>query len=173
MKAVLVVIDRTSRDDLKALADKGAAGARVSMLFSSGTRADELALLTGNGADLGWHSTILADVPAQLGLTHWVSGLSVPVVFDHMGQVEASKGVNSPGFQALLKSLDSGKVWIKLSGANHITAGNSDAYTDVTSMAEALVAANPEPLVWDSDWPHPAFDGPMPGDGDLLDLVFD
>ena len=39
-------------------------------------------------------------------------------------------------------------------------------------MAKALIATNPERLVWGSDWPHPSFKGQMPNDGDLLDDLF-
>ena len=40
-------------------------------------------------------------------------------------------------------------------------------------MAKALIAANPDRLVWGCDWPHPALQGPMPDDRHLLDLLFD
>src|SRR2546429_3935274 len=28
-------------------------------------------------------------------------------------------------------------------------------YTDVVPLAQALIAANPERIVWGTDWPHP------------------
>ena len=38
----------------------------------------------------------------------------------------------------------------------------------------ALVAANPERLLWGSDWPHVNMNGrAMPNDGDLFDLLAD
>lgn len=173
MKAVIVVNDRISRNDLSAFAKEGAVGARVNMLFSSGAHTADLLGLAEKLADIGWHLQILTDVSEQAELLQDLINLPVPVVLDHMGHVPTSKGVDDAGFQALLASLDSGKIWAKLSGAYRLTTGGSEAYEDVTPMAKALISANPERLVWGSDWPHPAFNGHMPNDGDLLDLLFD
>jgi len=38
-------------------------------------------------------------------------------------------------------------------------------------MAKALIAANPERVVWGSDWPHTSAPKPLPDDAELLDLV--
>ena len=40
-------------------------------------------------------------------------------------------------------------------------------------MALALISINPERIVWGTNWPHLLFDGPMPNDGDLLDLIYE
>ena len=54
-----------------------------------------------------------------------------------------------------------------------MTNNREGDYGDVAAMAKALIDANPDNLVWGSDWPHPSFEGPMPNDGDLLDLLFE
>jgi predicted TIM-barrel fold metal-dependent hydrolase len=36
-----------------------------------------------------------------------------------------------------------------------------------------LLAANPERVVWGTDWPHVMIKTPMPNDGDLADLLSD
>lgn len=36
-------------------------------------------------------------------------------------------------------------------------------------LAEALIEARPDRILWGSNWPHPIFPGAMPNDGDLLD----
>ena len=44
-------------------------------------------------------------------------------------------------------------------------------YEDAAPLHRALVAANPDRLVWGSDWPHPQIDATvMPNDGRLLNL---
>lgn len=58
----------------------------------------------------------------------------------------------------------------KLSGANRLT---DPPYTGVISFARSLVEAAPDRCVYGSDWPHTGFWGPMPHDGDLVDLLAD
>jgi predicted TIM-barrel fold metal-dependent hydrolase len=42
---------------------------------------------------------------------------------------------------------------------------------DARPLHDALVAANPERLMWGTDWPHPSIPAEvMPDDGHLLDL---
>ena len=61
---------------------------------------------------------------------------------------------------------------MKLSGAYRLSKSHP-GYPEATPFARALVAANPEQLVWGSDWPHPNFDGLMPNDAELVDLLAD
>ena len=82
----------------------------------------------------------------------------------------ASQALQDPGFQSLLSHLDRGDVWVKLPAAYRVAP---DDMTQAGPMARALIAANPDQLVWGSDWPHPAITGRMPDDGVLLDLLFD
>jgi predicted TIM-barrel fold metal-dependent hydrolase len=47
-------------------------------------------------------------------------------------------------------------------------------YRDAKPLHEALIAANPERLMWGTDWPHPSIPADfMPDDGHLLDLFHD
>jgi predicted TIM-barrel fold metal-dependent hydrolase len=67
--------------------------------------------------------------------------------------------------------LDSGRVWLKLSGPMRCTE-ESCPYPSVTPMAQLFAKHAPERMVWGSDWPHVNLDGrEMPNDGDLLDLL--
>ena len=44
-------------------------------------------------------------------------------------------------------------------------------YADAQAFHQALVRANPERLMWGTDWPHPQVDAAaMPDDGHLVDL---
>ena len=66
--------------------------------------------------------------------------------------------------------LADGKAWVKLSGAYRVTVAGPP-YDDVEPVARRLIATALERVVWGTDWPHPAHYGPMPNDGDLLDLA--
>ncbi len=41
---------------------------------------------------------------------------------------------------------------------------------DARAIHEALVKANPDQVIWGTDWQHPRLEKDMPEDGHLLDL---
>jgi predicted TIM-barrel fold metal-dependent hydrolase len=102
-----------------------------------------------------------------------LQGLPNTVVLDHFGGIDADLGDRQMEMRVLLELLDSGKVWVKLSGPMRCTKNNFP-YAALTPIARRLVEHAPERLLWGSDWPHVNMnDRPMPNDGDLLDLLAD
>ena len=53
-----------------------------------------------------------------------------------------------------LELVKSGKAYVKISGAYRASKLAPD-YPDVVPLAKALIAANPDRIVWGTDWPHP------------------
>ena len=102
---------------------------------------------------LGWHIQIFADLPAIAAIADVLREAPVPVVLDHMGGAVAAAGLGQPGFRELVRLLGDGRCWVKLSGAYRVSDRAPD-FADSTPIARALVAANPERLVWGTDWPH-------------------
>ena len=96
----------------------------------------------------------------------------VDVVFGHLGYMRTAKGIDAPGYQALLRLMRHGRCWVKLTGPYRISGG-AMPHADVTLFAHALLRAAPDRVVWGSDWPHVMVKGPMPNDGDLADLLLD
>ena len=78
----------------------------------------------------------------------------VPVVFDHFGGAQAALGVEQPGFADLVELVKSGKAYVKISGAYRASKLGPD-YADCIPLAQALIAANADRIVWGTDWPHP------------------
>jgi hypothetical protein len=78
----------------------------------------------------------------------------IPVVFDHFGGAQASAGTTQAGFDSLVGLVKSGKAYVKVSGAYRSSSQRPD-YPDVAPLAKALIAANPQRILWGSDWPHP------------------
>jgi predicted TIM-barrel fold metal-dependent hydrolase len=121
---------------------------------------------------LGWHMQVWIDhrILADMAPTLAAIGRDIPVVIDHFGDCRAENGVADPNFQALLRLLGEGACWAKVSGAYRASKRFPD-YEDAAPLHRALVAANPDRLVWGSDWPHPQIDAAvMPNDGRLLNL---
>jgi predicted TIM-barrel fold metal-dependent hydrolase len=80
-----------------------------------------------------------------------VAASPVPVVFDHFANARAELGVQQPGFSDLVELVRSGKAWVKIS----ISGGPPRDYADFVPLAKAVIAANPERIVWGTNWPHP------------------
>jgi predicted TIM-barrel fold metal-dependent hydrolase len=76
------------------------------------------------------------------------------VSFDHFAGVQASGGMHEAGFDRLLDLLRSGRIYVKLS-APELVSKFGPEYPDVAPLAKALIAANPERILWASHWPHP------------------
>jgi 2-pyrone-4,6-dicarboxylate lactonase len=119
-------------------------------------------------ADLGWHLQLWIDVKDLPDIIPTLKSLGLPVVIDHMGRTDARAGTQTAGFQSLLRAAGEGWCWAKLSGAHHLSQ-RAD-YPDARPFHEAVVAANPERLVWGGDWPHPRVEGEMPDAGHLFEL---
>jgi predicted TIM-barrel fold metal-dependent hydrolase len=120
-------------------------------------------------ADLGWHLQLWIDVKDLPDIIPSLKSLGLPVVIDHMGRTDARAGTQTAGFQSLLRAVGEGWCWVKLSGAHRLSQQAPD-YPDARPFHEALVAANPERLVWGGDWPHPRVEGEMPDAGHLFEL---
>ncbi|HVJ53019.1 MAG TPA: amidohydrolase family protein [Aliidongia sp.] len=137
--------------------------------YRGGIGLDVAKILAPAMADLGWHIQLWIDVKDLPDTLPELQRLPVPVVFDHMGRTDATKGTETAGFQALLRLVGEGGCWVKMSGAHRLSNEWPD-YAIARPFHEALVRANPDRLVWGTDWPHPRIEGEMPNAGHLLDL---
>ena len=81
----------------------------------------------------------------------------------------SARDVNGKAFSTLRRLLDTGNVWVKLSGTDRITK-QPYPYADAVPFARDLAAHAPERVVWGTDWPHPNHNA-MPNDGELVDLI--
>ena len=131
------------------------------------------ARLVRMAAELGWHvqyhSITRDDIEHAAGPLLELAG---PVVLDHFGMFDPRLGLDQPGFAAILRMLDSGRVWVKLSGPMRAAREEEFPYPSMARFAHALVAHAPERMLWGSDWPHVQMNGRvMPNDGDLLGLL--
>lgn len=170
-KGVAVVDADVSDAQLDELQAGGHCGIRMNLLFKGGIAWHDVIALAKRLVSRRWHLQFLIDVSTFESLEERIRQLPVPVVIDHMGHMPCSKGIEHPGFQALLRLMRADQVWVKLSGAYRITSERQLPYRDVTPFAQALIQANPERCIWGSDWPHPHISTPMPNDGNLLDLL--
>lgn len=154
----VVVIDGTESDaTLSEMHGKGARGVRLNLISAGGPRGTTVAELLTRVASrirpLGWHIQIYTDLEVIAENATTLQGLGVDIVLDHMAKVDATRGSAHPQFSMLRRLVDTGRVWVKLSGTYRVSPdfhGNAA----VTALARTLIALNPERMVWGTDWPH-------------------
>jgi 2-pyrone-4,6-dicarboxylate lactonase len=150
-------IDTAVTDDaLRTLTAAGVRGARVNAASSGGRSIDRIARDIEETAErikpFGWHLQVFANLESLAELAPLLQRLDVPLVIDHMGLAKAALGLAQPGFRQLLALVADG-AWIKVSGAYRVSEAAPD-YPDVAPIACALIQANPDRILWGSDWPH-------------------
>lgn len=172
-RAVAVFDPDLPEKDLESLHAAGVRGARLN-LYTLGARyagdhANWIERYAAVLAPLGWHLQILLDATGLAALEGELARTKVPVVIDHMGLPDAREGVEQPGFQAVLRLVRAGNVWVKVAGADRITRHPGGWLRDAIPFIRALVGAAPERLVWGSDWPNIGFHSrEQAKDGDFL-----
>lgn len=169
LRGVAVIDPAASDETIAALAASGVAGLRMNTITGAGIGLRHLARYEQIGAALGWHLEFLANAASLRPAARQLAALSVPYVIDHMGDFDASAGPGSPDWQ-LIHGLVRDGAWVKLSGAYRLT---ESPHTAAAPFARSLIEAAPDRCLYGSDWPHTGFWGPMPNDGDLLDLLAD
>jgi predicted TIM-barrel fold metal-dependent hydrolase len=132
---------------------------------------EELEPLAPRLAARGWHAEVWATLDTHVGHLSRLRASGLPVVLDHMAGLVPARGLQDPAFQAILDGLDEGWLWVKLALCR--CSQDYPDYRDLRPFHEALVARNPDRLVWGSDWPHVRMGDRTPDVGHLLDLFRD
>ncbi|HEV7822295.1 MAG TPA: amidohydrolase family protein [Burkholderiales bacterium] len=175
LRGVAVVADDISAGELEAMHDGGVRGVRVNIVDVKDRKPGtlplaELTRLAAKIKPLRWHMEFLMHVDEFPDLDRLLADFPVATVYGHLGYMKTEHGAANPGFRALLRMMQAGRAWVKLTGPYRISAVPLP-HADTNAYAHALLSAAPSQVVWGSDWPHVMVKGPMPNDGDLCDLL--
>lgn len=178
LRGIGAVTEDVSDRELARLNDGGIRGIRVNLVDRGGMPFSSLAALGAMAErirDFGWHVELLVHVEQSIAeLRELAETLCVPISIGHIGYTKtAVGGIDHPGYQEFLALLRDGHFWVKLTAPYRISGHDQFPYPDVAPMAEAVVAAAPDRVIWGSDWPHVIHYRGMPNDGDLLDALAD
>lgn len=177
LRGVAVVDPSISDRELKALDAAGIRGLRVNIVDVKDRKPGTLPLdvlrpLAARIKPMGWHIEFLMHANEFPDLDKTFADFPVPVVLGHLGYMKGCPGTDNPGFQALLRLMQAGKAWVKLTGPYRIS--NHDLpHADTIPYAHALIKANPAQVIWGTDWPHVMHKGRIPNDGELTNLLLD
>ena len=167
-RGVAMIDDATPESDLDAMHKAGVRGARLIFFQSSLEPPANMAEMRRhfqNTVDKvkkrNWLVQIYARPAVIDALSEQIMAAPVPVVLDHIAGVEASLGTGQRGFDRVLKLVKAGKAYVKIS-APYRSSTQAPDFPDIAPFAKALIAANPERILWASDWPH-VDSAPVPG----------
>jgi predicted TIM-barrel fold metal-dependent hydrolase len=170
-RAVVVVDDTVSDAELKRMHAQGARGIRFNLAQTGATTPEMLEPLSKRVNELGWHIQINAPATKIAEIMPILETVPSRIVFDHLAHIPQPDGVNHPLFGQVLKLIDKGNTWVKLSGSYADTKVGPPTYADSSAVAQAYAKAAPERCVWGSDWPHPGEREKKPDDAVLFDLL--
>lgn len=170
-----VLPDETVSDEqIAAWHRAGIRAARVTGFGGAPLTEAKIRTIADKVAPYGWHLLYMS-----LGAEEWerllpvLLDLPVEVCVDHMGGrlYDFDAGTGQPAFQSLLRTVGEGSIWTKISGYYRYSNDQSYPWPRSLPFAQALVA-NPERLIWGSDWPYPAlFHKPMHETADPIDWL--
>jgi predicted TIM-barrel fold metal-dependent hydrolase len=157
-RGIAVIDEKTPDSELDALHRAGFRGIRLNLMqggVNDPAVAGQRLQIGANRIKGGsWHIEIYTNLKMISALKNQLAATPVPIVLDHFAGAEAALGSDQPGFADVLQLVKSGKAYVTISGAYRASKRTPD-YPDAVPLAKALIAANPDRILWGTDWPHP------------------
>jgi len=156
-RGVAVVGENASAAELDVLAKAGVRGLRINLEtageFDPAAAAGKLQATIAICRPRGWHIELYTRLSVIAALGEMLGKSPVPLVLDHFAGAQAAQGLAQPGFDTALALVRSGKAYVKISAAYRASKAPAP-HSDIAPFAQALVLANPDRVIWGSDWPH-------------------
>jgi predicted TIM-barrel fold metal-dependent hydrolase len=157
-RGVAVIDDKTSDGELDRLGQAGIRGIRLNLATAGindpAVGRSRLDNAIARVKARSWHIQINTTLPMIAALESAFASSPVPIVIDHFGGAQAALGERQPGFPELVRLVQSGKAYVKISAAYRSSTREPD-YADIVPLAKALIGANADRVLWGTDWPHP------------------
>ncbi len=173
-RAIVVVKPSVSDAELDRLTKAGARGVRIMTLPGGHLKFDVMDAVLARVQPLGWTPIVQLDGRQFEQHEAQLKTIKGDYVIDHTGKFLEPVAVDSPAFKTLLRLLDRGNCYVKLSAPYETSKVGPPTYSDVCAITKALVKAAPERMLYASNWPHPS--EPLeryPNDAALLDLFLE
>lgn len=171
-RGIAVVDEQVSRGALEDLTACGIRGARLHMLPGGAIPWHMADGVAARVQDVGWHVQLQLDGRLLPEREAQIRAWPGRIVIDHVGKFLEPVTPDHAAFRCLLRLVDGGRVWVKLSAPYEVSRAGPPLYEDVGRLAKLLVEAAPERMLWATNWPHPSVDA-KPDDAELLDLLLD
>ncbi len=163
LKGIALVRTGIADRELTGLADRGVVGIRINL------STDGMTPLTERGAnrllrrirEMNWFVEVHCQGDELAEAAPLLQSAGVHVLIDHFGRPDPERGLDQPGFQALVEIGKTGRGAVKLSGPFRSSI-DGPPYLDCDPfVAAAIEAFGLENCVWGSDWPYVLTDEPI------------
>lgn len=173
-RAVVVVEPDVTDAELDRLTKAGARGVRIMCLPGGYLKWDVMDEVIARVAPFGWHPIVQFDGREFPDHEAQLKRIKGNYIIDHIGKFLEPVPVDNAAFQAMLRLVERGNCYVKLSAPYEVSKAGAPDYRDVGALAKALAQAAPERMLWASNWPHPSVPPDRyPDDADLLDVLLD
>jgi predicted TIM-barrel fold metal-dependent hydrolase len=171
-RGVAIVNDSVSNEDLTRLHAAGVRGARFNFWrqLNIAPSADEFRRSIRRISEFGWLAKIHNAGEAWLEIEDLLLEAKLPVVIDHLGHVDLSKGVDQPVFRMFWRLIERGNFWIMASNSDRYSV-QERGWDDARAFLSAVIERAPDRTIWCTDWPHVQYRKPMPTDTELIELL--
>jgi len=176
-RGVAMVAATVPDTELARLTRNGVRGARCLMTPGGVLSWNDVPRLSARIQEHGWHTNLQMRGNTFPERFDAILALPGPVVIDHLGLFSRPVEPDHPEVRVLLRLLDTGRVWVKLSAPYGGGAMGPPPFTAAWPLARALIRHAPDRMLWGSDWPHTFMTEVYklpPGDpATLLDLLLE
>jgi D-galactarolactone isomerase len=170
----IVVVDDTVTDaELERLTKLGVRGIRFFMLAGAPLPIELLEPMAARVAPFGWTVNFQTDGRLLGDFEALLKRIPTTVTIDHVGKFLEPVEPDHAGFKALLRLIDTGKVWYKLAAPYETSKVGPPFYDDVGKLAKILAKHAAERGLWASNWPHPMAGERTPQHAWMLDMLLD
>ena len=171
-RAIVCVNSDTPDTELEWMHTLGVRGALIFELPSGAVGLSDAVETEARIRSLGWHLITQFDGRRIAEYLPYLCQLRGPYVIDHAGKFLEPVEADSAEFLDLLRLVDRGNCYVKISACYETSRSGPPAYEDVGVLSRALIEHAPERIIWATNWPHvSATARTMPDDADLLDVL--
>jgi D-galactarolactone isomerase len=172
-RGVAVVPESVADTELDRLTRAGIRGVRFHMFPGGVLPWESLEPLAARVLRFGWHVQLQLDgrrLPDHEAVLRRLPGM---LVIDHVGKFLEPVPTDHPSFRVLVRLVEAGRTYVKLSAPYEVSKVGPPNYDDVGALAKVLVQAAPERMLWATNWPHLGQPREFLPDAAMLDMLLD
>ena len=172
-RGIAVLDDTVSDSELEDLDRAGVRGVRLNFAKFLGAVPERGSVdrLVARIAAFGWHAILHVEGHDLVEQEDYFRRFPVPVVIDHMAHLDCRAGIDQKPLRLMIDMMQSGNCWVKIANGDRMSH-QGPPYADTVAIAQAIIDAGPDRVIWASDWPHVYYLKPeMANDGELMDLL--